>query len=411
MGGAGGGGPLPYSWTATDPVAAGGFGNSVCKQYAYKLPDWMTFLSPSANRSSQVSDEELCIGFNANDPRARNVGPANNPKWGLSIETARTNLVLQSNSWSGGGVWIGLGGTDEMAQSTGKTDPAKGSAATQFDNASTAMNSGQQSPYQAISNARALSTWVMGMGAPIAGCNKFGGGTESCFARFRHWTDGAAAYANITETKWRRISFTYPMDESDSIVLDTKNQPAGAGVILGTSSFLAFGAQAEAANYPSSYIPNTTTKTKRSLETLLIPAAKAGDVLKNGFFELTIRFAPNFAHTELSTDYHFFQIHDGEKWRVYMDSATKAIHVKFNNTELVASNALQFARESEIEVKVQNLESDTVKLSVSGAGLVGGGIFNSQTAVVPAPTGFDIFILSHHDGAEECSDLRYFEIK
>ncbi len=409
-GGTGGGAPT-YSWTATDPLAAGGAGTSACKDYAYALPPWLVFTSPSVNRSSQTSDESLCIGYDANDARARNVGPKNNAKWGLSIETGRTNLVKQSRSWSGGGEWSTLGGGNAMmVDPNPQTDPAGTMLATKFDNDSMANATGQESPYQAVSSVRALSTWVMGMGAPIAGCKKFGGGSENCYARFRHWADGSAAYANITETKWRRISFTHEAKQNNSISLNTKDSPAGAGVISGISSFAAFAAQAEDASYPSSYIPTFNTTVTRAKETLYIPAANAPDVLKNGFFEMTLRFAPNFAHDEISANYHLLQIRDSEFWRVYMDFATKKIVVWFNNKEAVSSVPLEFARETEIEIKVSNLEGSTVKLEVKGTA-AGAGMYDAGTPVLAAPTDKNIFILSHYDGAEECSDLRYFEFK
>lgn len=410
MGGAGGGGPT-YSWTATDPVAAGGAGTSACKDYTYALPPWLVFTSPTAVRSSQTSEETLCIGYNADDARARNIGPKNNPRWGLSIETDRTNLVKQSKSWSGGGEWSTLGGANAMmVDANPQTDPAGTMLATKFDNDSMANATGQEAPYQAVSGVRALSTWVMGIGAPIAGCKKFGGGNENCYARFRHWADGNAAYANITATKWRRISFTHAMKQNNSIALTTKDSPAGAGIISGVSSFAAFAAQAEDASYPSSYIPTTSAVADRLKETLEIPKANAPDVLQGGYFEMTLRFAPNFAHDEISTDYHLFQIHDGEAWRVFIDSTTKKIIVKFNNAEAVTSDALEFTRETEIEIKLSNLQGSTVKLEVKGTP-AGTKMYDAGTAVVKAPIDQDIFILSHHDGAEECSDLRYFEFK
>ncbi len=384
---------------------------SACKDYAYALPPWLVFESPAAVRSSQTSDESLCIGYNANDARARNVGPKNNPKWGLSIESERTNLVKQSNSWSGAGAWSTLNPPHVMTKDPGMHgDPAGGMLASQFDNDSIANMTGQEAPFQDIFGARALSTWVMGIGAPIAGCNKFGGGTESCYARFRHWANAAAAYTNITETAWQRISFTYATPQDNSIALTTKDSPAGAGIISGTSSFAAFGAQAEDASYPSSYIPTANATVTRAKESLYIPAANAPDVLKNGYFEVVIRFAPNFAHNEISANYHLFQIHAGEAWRVFMEASTKKIVVKFNNVDnTVVSDSLEFARETEIEIKVSNLQGDTVKLDVKGPP-VGAGMFDNGKAVVAAPTDKNIFILSHQKGAEECGDLRYFEL-
>ncbi len=408
-GGTGGGAPT-YSWTATDPLAAGGAGTSACKDYAYALPPWLVFTSPSVNRSSQTSDESLCIGYDANDARARNVGPKNNAKWGLSIETERTNVLVYSKSWSGGGQWPSVGGANAMKATPNQTDPAGGLEAMRMDNDSVANASGQDSQYQSTSSVRALSTWVMGIGAPIAGCNKSGGGTESCYARFKHWSDASAAYTNITDTIWKRISFTYADVHSASITLTTKDTPAGAGIISGVSSFLAFGAQAENASYPSSYIPTVGAAVTRAKETLKIPATNAPDVLKNGFFELTLRFAPNFAHNEISKNYHLLQIRDSEFWRVYMDFATKKIVVWFNNKEAVSSVPLEFARETEIEIKVSNLEGSTVKLEVKGTA-AGAGMYDAGTPVLAAPTDKNIFILSHYDGAEECSDLRYFEFK
>lgn len=297
-----------------------------------------------------------------------------------------------------------------MQIGTAKPDPAMGNKATQFDNDSVGNPAGQQSPYQGITKARAISTWAKGVGAAAVNCSVFGGGTENCYARFRFDASMGAGYVNVTKTVWNRLSYTFPADVTDALVFDTKNQPAGAGVISGQTSFLAFGAQAEKANYPSSYIPTTNATVTRETEELMIPGTKLATIIPNKYFELTIRFAPNFADTELSTDYHLFQIHDGEKWRIYLKASSKQVIVVLNNGTYITSDPITFSREQELEIHLKNLQGMLVELTIGGA-TTGSGTFMSAMNGIAATNNVDTFILSHHDGAEECSDLRFFELK
>jgi hypothetical protein len=417
MGGMGGAGGVPetYEWTAVDPATqgagGGGGGSSSCEEYTYVLPPWLTFTSPTPNRSSQTSDTSLCVGFPANAPRARNVSAGPDvTKWGLNIESERTNEVLESDSWHkdvGSDGWKTGGGTVDMALAPDQPDPAMGMNAAKFQ--STGVVTGQHSRYY-NANGRAGSTWVRGEGFMGAGCKNAIGMLETCYAHFRYKNEHPK-YVNVKNTKWMRISVVHAQNSSDAIAFETRDFPVGAGVVMGTVDFYAYGAQVEPdAAYPSSYIPTGASKVKREAEKLYAPTNEK--LLPGGLLNVTMRFAPNFASNEQSVnEYRLLQIGDkgtGDNHRIYIKQSDKKVVLKMDSITL-ESDPLEFAREQELTIMAKTLAGGGAELTISGA--TSGNGTTSGGAEVQLPTGEPIFILATDTGAQECSDLRYIKFE
>jgi hypothetical protein len=427
MGGAGGaggaGGTVGYMWTADDPMmgpggagGAGGEAPSACAEYAYGLPEWLTFESPTAGRSTQISDSSLCVGFNAGEPRARNVFPKGMEKWGLSVESSRTNNVLQSDSWhiqvnQDGWIPSQSNSNENLDLSTNEpgpnvSDPDK---ATMFSTTMPPYPSGQHSRYFSV-NGRVLSTWVRGEGFPSTGCvNPQSMISELCYAHFRH-KNAAGLYVNVKSDKWHRLSLTNSKAEDAALVLETRDVPTGAGVLTFPVSFVAYGAQAEPAGaYPSSYIRTGDTPITRAAERLYATSTK--DLLPNGYFKVTMKVAPNFSVStsmnEQSIDeYHLLFLE--AKTRLFLHKPDRKLYLKVENNE-IASSALSFDRDQELTITVENQEGMPVKLTVEGAD-EGSGTFTGDPAA-QVDTSKTLYILGNESGAEECSDLRFIQFE
>jgi hypothetical protein len=417
-GGAGGnggaGGVTDYVWAATNPTqnagGAGGSGGadggapSPCAKYTYTLPDWLKLDSPHTLKSSQTSESSLCVGFGVDEPRARNVSAGPDPlKWGLSIESERTNNVLHSDSWNVG--WSANGNpTIDMDIQTGVDDPAGGKNATKF-----SSNGQEHSRYIAV-NARVVSAWLKGEGFAGAGCYKPGSDgkpslvPEACYSHFSQ-QDATLLYQNVTLQQWRRLSIVHPTNANDVIALETRNVPEGAGAILTQSVTVAYAAQGEQVGaYPTSYIPTAGSPVTRAGEKLF--SDDTDKLCPDGFMNVTLKFAPNFSMSsslkeQNSNEYHLLYLDD--KTRLFLDRDERKLFLKIDNV-IALSDALDFAREQELTITVEHKAGAAIQLTVAGAS-AGNGTY-SGTPAKPFDTKLPLFILSKDTGAEESGDLR-----
>jgi hypothetical protein len=414
MGGAGGG--VGFSWTATDPTqgsgGAGGVGGadggapSPCAKYTYTLPDWLKLESPHPLKSSQTSESTLCVGFGVNEARARNVSAGPDPlKWGLSIESERTNNVINSDSWNVG--WNASGNPAvDMDIETGIDDPAGGKNATKF-----LSNGNEYSRYYNV-NARVISAWLRGEGFAGSGCFKPGPdgkanqlAPEACYSHFSQ-QDATGLYKNVSITQWRRLSIVHPTNVSDALALETRNVPPGAGAILTQTETVAFAAQGEPFGaYPTSYIPTAGNVATRIKEKLF--SESTDKLFTDGFMNVTMKVAPNFnmssaLNEQTSQEYHLLYLED--KTRLYFNRDDRKLYLKIENV-LVSSEPLDFAREQELTITVEQKEGANIQLTVAGANM-GDGTYPG-TPAPPVNTSKPLYILSKDLGAEECGDLRY----
>jgi hypothetical protein len=375
------------------------------------LPDWLKFESLTPNRSSQTSDTSLCIGFPENAPRARNVSPGAQPdKWGLSIESERTNEVLHSDSWhldAGPDGWLQAGSGVDMSLAIDQPDPAGGINAAKFQ--ATGVHAGGQHSRYFNANGRVASTWVRGEGLAGVGCKDAMGMTETCYAHFKH-ANLFPYYVNVKNTVWQRISIVNTQDFASAINFETRDYPVGAGEVVGTTNVYAFGAQVEqGATYPSSYIPTGAVKVTRAAETLY---SDQGDkLLPNGYLNVTMRFAPHFAsHEQQAQEYHLLQIGGaaiGAKNRLYIRQSDHKVVLKLNDLPY-ESAPVEFSREQELTITVKDLPNVGVQLTIAGA--TSGNGTTIGAALVQLPN-LPIMILGSDKGAQECADLRYIKFE
>jgi hypothetical protein len=422
MGGAGGaGGTVGYMWTADNPTkgpggmgGAGGGGPSECAMYAYVLPAWLKFESPTAGRSTQLSDDSLCVGFNADEARARNVFPKAAAKWGLSVETLRTNNVLQSDSWriqvnQYGWIPSQSNASENLDLSTNELDPnvSGPNDATKFSTTMVPYPSGQHSRYFLV-NGRVISTWVRGQGVASPGCVDPQTMTdELCYAHFRH-KDAAGLYANVKSDKWHRLSLVNSKSEAAALVLETRDVPMGAGVLALPVSFVAYGAQAESTGaYPSSYIRTGDMPVTRAAERLF--STDTEKLLPNGYFKVTMKVAPNFnvsatLNEQTPGEYNLLYLDPDN--RLYLKEGDRKLYLEVTKVK-ISSAALSFAREQELTITIESREGKPISLTVEGAD-DGNGTFTGDVAG-PVNTSLPLYILGNEMGAQECSDLRFIQ--
>jgi hypothetical protein len=380
-GGTGGGLPAgSLEWTATAPTA----GADCVAAHTYALPSWLQFKSPSAGKTTQTSASSLCAGFGPDAPRARNVTPdVAESAWGLSIESARTNKVTDSDSWKGAN-WVPFNMTQTASA---ETDPTGGTAASLF-----SSKGNQASTYHAKINGRVASAWLRG-----------GAVGSAPYAHFRHFGGAGAPYADVTSTSWARYSIMHPMNTDGEVALETRGVPMPAKAIPMATDILAFGAQVEPDGaYPSSYIPTKASALTREAESLSSDAL--ADLAPGGFFDVIIRFAPNFAHDEQGADEYNILFFDDQN-RLFLRKSDHTLVLRAAGADVV-SDALTWGREQELTVAAKNVEGESVSLSVTGATSGDGAKMGGAAVSIPAPASGGVRILGGEKGAEECADLR-----
>lgn len=367
-------------WSASAPAA----GDDCVAAHTYALPDWLKLTSPSSGKTSQTSASTLCAGFGPDAPRARNVSEgAAAEAWGLSIESARTNRVTDSDAWKGTS-WIPF----QMTQSgSNEPDPTGGMAATMF-----ASKGVQASTYHVKINGQSVSAWLRG------------GPTGSApYAHFRHFGELGAPYVDVDGTTWKRYAFAHAANTDGEVALETRAIPLPAKEITVPTDILAFGAQVEPDGaYPSSYIPTKSTAVTREAEILFCPRPEA--LAPGGALHVELRVAPNFAHDEQGAEEHNLLFFD-DKNRLFLRKSDHKVIFRVGGVD-VATEALAFGRDQELTITAKSTPGGEMSLTVAGATSGDGTITGGPGAAIPAPTSGVVTILGGPAGAEECADLR-----
>lgn len=375
-GGAGaGGGGVVYEWQATEP---GPMGSPCTKNFTYTLPSWLRFESPTqSERTSQVAPDALCRGYTAYSPRARNVGKG----WGLSVESERTNLVRNSDKWAVDVGW----GQGNMSASTGYPDPAGGVAATEF--TSPASVGGFYSNYTYDNppiSGQVASSWLRGSaGVPP-------------YAHFRHVIE--YGWIDVELDQWRRYAIIQTSNKMGDMSLETRDKPAGAGVIMSETKIRAFGAQIEpSAKYPSSYIPTGSMPVTRLAESLSSEAP--GELVKGGWLDVEITIAPHYASDQKSERHDVLYFDDKTSLSIATDDK---IEFRINN-ELMETKAISFDAEDEVVIIARNTPvGRSLIIKVNGQEV--DARMDAKLAAIPIPA--RMYILGGPAGAQECADLR-----
>jgi len=171
---------------------------------------------------------------------------------GLLVEESRTNLVTYSEDFS---QWSAVGAGTSIV-SLSELDPAGSSNAALIKNTGGAYSIASSNITTSLGDTYTVSFWVKSAGL----------GNDS----FRLYFDGSVISGNFTATsEWQRFSFTGTSDGSGSVAVtrNTSNDPFDLYI---------WGAQLEAGDFPTSYIPTAGATATRSADVASIPVADFG---------------------------------------------------------------------------------------------------------------------------------------
>jgi hypothetical protein len=184
-------------------------------------------------------------------------------------------------------------------------------------------------------------------------------------------------------------------DYNDGLTFETRNIPSNAPAITTPTSFYTYGAQLEAALYPSSLLPPSGT---RDPDILSGPAAT---LCPSGFFSWQIQIAPNFASSEQSADVPLLWFDGNDE--VFLQQSSGAVVMRLGGDTAVTTGQIVFARERVLTLTFTNTSSGAM-IEVQGATSGNGTTTGSSHAVAPLPT--SVYILGDDTGAKECIDLQ-----
>lgn len=341
---------------------------------AFTLPSWLAITCATTGRTTQTSATTLIKGLGANVARARNVGSG----WGLSVESARTNLCTNSEAL---GSWNALNGAT-ITNVDGQTDPSGTSTADKLNWTSAGQSLIYSGPTIAINNAGVASAWVLADTATTI--DQYDGNAGLVGQNFA-----------ISASTWRRAILSNPaVHAAATNYCYGRNSTATAG-----AAWL-WGAQLEqGALYPGSYIPATASSVLRAADVL---TATTSAISTNGFFAVDFTFAPNYTQTEFTNDHNL--VYFGANDRVYLKQSDKTLRLRLGGVD-IASTALTFAREDAIRVQATHSQTRGRRLVVSKNGVP---VYDSGTQSVGSAISLpgSVGILCDGTAALECADLR-----
>jgi len=398
-GGGSGGAPPICAWTAGDPEPNGTYNQSLANSDCS-----LGFESPyTGERTSQTSAHTLRRGFDVDDARARNPGDGLTD-WGLSVESERTNVIWNSDSWQGAGWTPGT-----MTHVADQLDPAGGNLATMF---ISDHPLGQYSPYQYL-QGRVFSTWAKGgdCDAPggSGGAGGAGGAGGGC-----SWFQHSCCPMLIEEPTWQRYDAAHPTGDSYStFIIDTRGISfSGEQYPIGyRTETVAFGAQLEPeALYPSSYIHTSSAAATRDAETLYSNTPEA--LIQGGYFKVTFVLVPRYASDELLQDAQHDLLYLDDDNRVYLKSRINDNDGEYYIVLCITVGGSQacggmvsWPRESELTITAEHSPNQRVA-TISGHE-TGNGDAAAQVEDPIVMGDYDnVYLLGNAVGAQECADLR-----
>jgi hypothetical protein len=385
---AGAGGPVgvegdPLTWEASGP----GTGDPP----VYELPsEWFSVYNPTGDLTSQ-HEGKLVVGYPPHSARPRNVGK----KWGLAAEKARQNHVLNS-AWDGA-EWIG-GQPVPMSVTSGQEDPVDDAVA---QGVRFSSDGGQQSNSTTVGAGTIASTWARG----VTGTSPY------AYLAF------GANWVEVDDANWKRYVVPLVGDDTRNLRLETQTFPGGPAPITAATAVIAYGAQVEDGTYPSSLIPTYGQSRAREADTLVLDGYA---VAKNGWFSVTIRFAPHYGSNELPSLAHdIIYLYKGQilvRLQRGMDTQTAklVLHVPGEDAGVkdLVVDGLTWQREDTLTVVAWSAP-DGRFLSIEGA-TSGNGEASSPVPAKPLvddTLGETSMALGDKNGSQESADLQYIQFR
>jgi hypothetical protein len=381
-GGAGGAGTL--LWQAVAPAADG----------TLTLPSWLTLESPGAGRTSQTGPSTMQSGFATNAARARSV---DGMTWGLSLENAQTNQCFPSAApATGGGVWF-------PGQVTNTVNFADGpdSAMTATEVQMTPGQYGSYTDYIAVETG----SWTWSMWVKRTD-------NDPSYSQCAYLLQGNTqspdfSVTTSTATVWTRLVSTQMLTTQHFATgFDARGGTINPGYDGMPVDVLAQFCQLEQGLYPSSAIVTTALDGAGTRQADSLASTDVGTILHDGFFNVEIHLAPNYALTEIGPNGHnllYFDLDD----RLVVSGTSSAISLILGGTTVLSVSQLAWARNAEVIVKAQNGPGGA-SLSVTGD-VTGANSTTSAGLKALSPIPPAIYILGSPTGSEECADLRYLQ--
>lgn len=331
------------------------------------LPGWFVLTCATTARTVQTGPASLVAGLGANAKRAYS---HDGVTAGLLEEMERKNQIPTSDYVDAGSWFAGV-----MAAATGEPDPAGGTAAVKF-----TSTGDQYSNFDIALDApsRVFSTWAQ----------RVSGSSPS--AHYHVATENV----DVTATAWTRLVLVIGANDLQSMIFDTRDEPSGAGVLVGTRVLRAYGPQAEAsALYPSSYIPTTGLTRTRAADVSGPYTASA--LCPGGYFHFVRTFAPLYATAEQSADRNLFYLDANN--RVFLRQSDAKVVMRIGGAD-IASAALSWSRNQPITVEAIHSRRLGRRLIVNGTAVTA-----SAASAITLPA--NLYLGGTSSGAEECDAL------
>ncbi len=351
----------------------------------YDLPPWLSLACPTGARSARVGPLAVRVDLAADAARAQS---RSGESFALLVEPAAVNFIAQQNlaEWTRSGVGSVTGDTTPSGATLAATvaDEDHGSRVELRHTSATGVGSGKHT----------LSTWLQRRADSVPGPT--GDGTTVFDAHDESWQD--FGFSNALAIHGDDADFVFRQVTRDATATTAINwRIAPRWDSAWTGSIRVWGMQLEARAYPTSFIGADNTTFARAADVLSIAPA-AVSAFTTGHFDVTLRYAPLYAHHETTGDHDL--LHIGPNDRLYFKASTKTFVLVIDG-DPIESEPVAFARHAVITLRATHTPSGRT-LTVKGTS----GDGTTTAAPLPALTWpAAVFVLGDHTGAQEGAEL------